>query len=98
MNCGCARSYCINTSPRNTRSSIRIIQNFELINLKEVGSGGFRVGNKLSGALKKFKNKGKPTEADVRGGCEIKTALPEADQLKVVRDGRVTERARFCGT
>jgi signal recognition particle protein len=53
--------------------------------------------DKMSGALKKFRNKGKLTEADVREGMrEIKLALLEADvNFKVVRDfvAKVTERA-----
>ncbi len=52
---------------------------------------------KLSAAFKKFRNKGKLTEADVREGMrEVKLALLEADvNFKVVRDfiKRVTERA-----
>ncbi len=52
---------------------------------------------KLSNALKKFRNKGKLTEADVREGMrEIKLALLEADvNFKVVKDftKAVTERA-----
>ena len=52
---------------------------------------------KLSAALKKFRNKGKLTEADVREGMrEVKLALLEADvNFKVVRDfvKKVTERA-----
>jgi len=53
--------------------------------------------DKMAGALKKFRNKGKLTEADVREGMrEIKLALLEADvNFKVVRDfvAKVTERA-----
>ena len=53
--------------------------------------------DKLSNAFKKFKNKGKLTEADVKEGMrEIKLALLEADvNFKVVRDfvKTVTERA-----
>jgi signal recognition particle subunit SRP54 len=43
---------------------------------------------KLSAALKKFRNKGKLTEADVREGMrEVKLALLEADvNFKVVRE------------
>ena len=52
---------------------------------------------KLSNAFKKFRNKGKLTEADVREGMrEIKLALLEADvNFKVVKDftKAVTERA-----
>ena len=52
---------------------------------------------KLSNAFKKFKNKGKLTEADVREGMrEVKLALLEADvNFKVVKDftKAVTERA-----
>ncbi len=52
---------------------------------------------KLSAALKKFRNKGKLTEADVREGMrEVKMALLEADvNFKVVREfvKTVTERA-----
>lgn len=53
--------------------------------------------DKMAGALKKFRNKGRLTEADVREGMrEIKLALLEADvNFKVVRDfvAKVTERA-----
>ena len=53
--------------------------------------------DKLANAFKKFRNKGKLTEADVREGMrEIKLALLEADvNYKVVRDfvKSVTERA-----
>ena len=53
--------------------------------------------DKLTNAFKKFKNKGKLTEADVKEGMrEIKLALLEADvNFKVVRDfvKTVTERA-----
>ena len=53
--------------------------------------------DKLAEAFKKFKNKGKLTEADVREGMrEVKLALLEADvNFKVVREfiGRTTERA-----
>lgn len=52
---------------------------------------------KMSEAFKKFKNKGKLTEADVKAGMrEIKLALLEADvNFKVVKDfiNKVTERA-----
>lgn len=51
----------------------------------------------MSEAFKKFKNKGKLTEADVKAGMrEIKLALLEADvNFKVVKDfiNKVTERA-----
>jgi len=53
--------------------------------------------DKLMGALKRFRNKGKLTEADVREGMrEVKLALLEADvNFKVVREfvNAVTERA-----
>ena len=52
---------------------------------------------KLTNAFKKFRNKGKLTEADVREGMrEVKLALLEADvNFKVVKDfvKAVTERA-----
>ena len=52
---------------------------------------------KLANAFKRFRNKGKLTEADVREGMrEVKRALLEADvNFKVVRDfiAEVTERA-----
>ena len=52
---------------------------------------------KLSNAFKKFKNKGKLTEADVKEGMrEVKLALLEADvNFKVVKDfvKTVTEKA-----
>ena len=52
---------------------------------------------KMSSALKKFRNKGKLTEADVKAGMrEIKLALLEADvNFKVVKDfvAKVSERA-----
>lgn len=52
---------------------------------------------KLANAFKRFRNKGKLTEADVREGMrEVKLALLEADvNFKVVRDfiAKVTERA-----
>ena len=54
---------------------------------------------KLSAALKKFRSKGKLTEADVREGMrEVKMALLEADvNFKVVREfvKTVTERAHL---
>jgi len=52
---------------------------------------------KLAGAFKRFRNKGKLTEADVREGMrEVKLALLEADvNFKVVKDfvKKVTDRA-----
>lgn len=55
------------------------------------------LSEKLANALKKFKSKGKLTEADVREGMrEVKLALLEADvNYRVVRDfvAAVTERA-----
>ncbi len=52
---------------------------------------------KLAGAFKRFRNKGKLTEADVKEGMrEVKLALLEADvNFKVVKDfvKKVTERA-----
>ena len=55
------------------------------------------LGEKLENAFKKFKNKGKLTEADVKAGMrEIKLALLEADvNFKVVKDfiKIVSERA-----
>ncbi|MCQ2385883.1 MAG: signal recognition particle receptor subunit alpha, partial [Clostridia bacterium] len=52
---------------------------------------------KLAGALKKFRNKGKLTEQDVKEGMrEVKLALLEADvNFKVVKEfvRRVSERA-----
>ena len=55
------------------------------------------LGEKLSNAFKRFRNKGKLTEADVKAGMrEIKLALLEADvNFKVVRDfvKIVSERA-----
>ena len=55
------------------------------------------LSEKLSNAFKKFKNKGKLTEADVKAGMrEIKLALLEADvNFKVVKDfvNKVSERA-----
>lgn len=63
-----------------------------------MGNGMFSgLVDKMAGALKKFRNKGKLTEADVREGMrEIKLALLEADvNFKVVREfvAKVTERA-----
>ena len=53
--------------------------------------------DKLSNAFKRFRNKGKLTEADIKEGMrEVKLALLEADvNFKVVKDfvKRVTERA-----
>ena len=53
--------------------------------------------DKLAGAFKKFRNKGKLTERDVKEGMrEIKLALLEADvSFKVVKEfiNKVTERA-----
>ena len=55
------------------------------------------LSDKLANAFKKFKSKGKLTEADVREGMrEVKLALLEADvNFKVVKDfvKTVTERA-----
>jgi len=55
------------------------------------------LSDKLNNAFKKFKNKGKLSEADVREGMrEVKLALLEADvNFKVVREfvKKVTERA-----
>ncbi|MBE6542716.1 MAG: signal recognition particle protein, partial [Ruminococcaceae bacterium] len=55
------------------------------------------LSEKLENAFKKFRNKGKMTEADVKEGMrEVKLALLEADvNFKVVRDfiKTVTERA-----
>ena len=55
------------------------------------------LADKLSNAFKKFRNKGKLSEADVKEGMrEVKLALLEADvSFKVVKDfiKRVTERA-----
>ena len=55
------------------------------------------LSEKLENAFKKFKNKGKLTEADVKAGMrEIKLALLEADvNFKVVKDfiNAVSERA-----
>lgn len=55
------------------------------------------LSEKLNNAFKKFKNKGKLTESDVKEGMrEVKLALLEADvNFKVVRDfiKKVTERA-----
>ena len=55
------------------------------------------LSEKLSGALGKFRNKGKLTEADIKAGMrEIKLALLEADvSFKVTKEfvARVSERA-----
>ena len=55
------------------------------------------LSSKLSEAFKKFRNKGKLTEADVKAGMrEVKLALLEADvNFKVVKDfvKKVTDRA-----
>ena len=55
------------------------------------------LSEKLENAFKKFKNKGKLTEADIKAGMrEIKLALLEADvNFKVVKDfiNSVSERA-----
>jgi len=55
------------------------------------------LSEKLENAFKKFKNKGKLTEADIKAGMrEIKLALLEADvNFKVVKDfiAKVSERA-----
>ena len=55
------------------------------------------LSEKLSAALKKFRNKGKLTEKDVREGMRaVKMALLEADvNFSVVKDfvAKVTERA-----
>ena len=55
---------------------------------------------KMSDALKKFKNKGQLTEADVKAGMrEIKLALLEADvNFKVVKDFIKTVQERAVGT
>ena len=55
------------------------------------------LSEKLENAFKKFKSKGKLTEADIKAGMrEIKLALLEADvNFKVVKDfiNSVSERA-----
>ena len=55
--------------------------------------------DKLANAFKKFRNKGKLTEADVKEGMrEVKLALLEADvNFKVVKEftRSVTERAFY---
>ena len=55
---------------------------------------------KLANAFKKFRNKGKLTEADVRDGMrEVKLALLEADvNFKVVKDFIKTVTERAVGT
>ena len=57
------------------------------------------LGDKLAGAFKKFRSKGKLTEADVKVGMrEIKLALLEADvNFKVVKDFVNTVSARAVG-
>ena len=57
------------------------------------------LGDKLAGAFKKFRSKGKLTEADVKTGMrEIKLALLEADvNFKVVKDFVNTVSARAVG-
>ena len=58
------------------------------------------LSEKLENAFKKFKNKGKLTEADVKAGMrEIKLALLEADvNFKVVRDFIKTVSERAVGS
>ena len=58
------------------------------------------LGEKLNNAFKKFRNKGKLTEADVKAGMrEIKLALLEADvNFKVVRDFIKIVSARAVGS
>ena len=58
------------------------------------------LSDKLTNAFKKFKNKGKLTEADVKEGMrEIKLALLEADvNFKVVREFIKTVTERAVGT
>lgn len=57
------------------------------------------LSEKLENAFKKFKNKGKLTEADIKAGTrEIKLALLEADvNFKVVRDFTKTVSERAVG-
>ena len=57
------------------------------------------LGDKLAGAFKKFRSKGKLTEADVKAGMrEIKLALLEADvNFKVVKDFVNTVSVRAVG-
>ena len=58
------------------------------------------LGEKLAGAFKRFRSKGKLTEADVKAGMrEIKLALLEADvNFKVVKDFVNTVSARAVGS
>ena len=58
------------------------------------------LSEKLENAFKKFKNKGKLTEADIKAGMrEIKLALLEADvNFKVVKEFINTVSARAVGT
>ena len=58
------------------------------------------LSEKLENAFKKFRNKGKLTEADVKAGMrEIKLALLEADvNFKVVKDFINTVSARAVGS
>ncbi len=58
------------------------------------------LGDKLASAFKKFRSKGKLTEADVKAGMrEIKLALLEADvNFKVVREFVNTVSARAVGS
>lgn len=58
------------------------------------------LSEKLSNAFKKFKNKGKLTEADVKAGMrEVKLALLEADvNFKVVKDFVATVSTRAVGS
>ena len=58
------------------------------------------LGDKLNSAFKKFRSKGKLTEADVKAGMrEIKLALLEADvNFKVVKDFINTVSARAVGS
>ncbi len=58
------------------------------------------LGDKLTGAFKKFRSKGKLTEADVKAGMrEIKLALLEADvNFKVVKDFVNIVSARAVGS
>ena len=57
------------------------------------------LSDKLANAFKKFKNKGKLTEADVKAGMrEIKLALLEADvNFKVLREFINTGSERAVG-
>jgi signal recognition particle subunit SRP54 len=58
------------------------------------------LSEKLENACKKFKNKGKLTEADIKAGMrEIKLALLEADvNFKVVKEFIATVSERAVGT